>query len=275
MFGVKIEGRMGNQMFQYAFALAQKDRLKEDFYLDCYYYFYVKNSFILHKYFSINTNITFRNAWKKFRFYCSHKFRPPIVIENQWLDASQCLQNARSGMLYKGFFQSEQYFLNIRDKITRELTIKEKYRINIRDFTGNDKETIVVHIRKTDYLHWGSDELQYNLSLPDTYYHRCLERLDRKNKNIVFLSDDIEYVKNNFRLEGALFSEGNSQIMDLQLLMQADHLILSNSSFSWWGAYLNNTAQEVFAPAYWLGFKVGREFPNGVIRPGWKATEVL
>ena len=53
--------------------------------------------------------------------------------------------------------------------------------------------------------------------------------------------------------------------MDFQLLLHADKLIISNSSFAWWGAYLNKNKTEVFVPQYWLGFKVDKEIPADII----------
>ena len=276
MFGVKIEGRLGNQLFQYAFALAQAARLNEEFYLDSYRYGYLGDQFILNKYFAIGQAYSNANRLRKFRFLWSNGFRPRKVIQDQWQRAADFLQQySRPGMLYAGFFQSEEFFLPVREQIRQEFSILQPYRADIRNLTRNDRETVVVHVRRTDYLNWGNDELQYNLSLPDSYYHRCLGQLDLTDKNILFLSDDITYVKERLAVPGAIFSENNSQMTDLQFLMQADYLILANSSFSWWGAYLNERAKQVFAPKYWAGFKVEREWPAGVIHPSWQKMDVI
>jgi hypothetical protein len=276
MFGLKIEGRLGNQMFQYAFALAQQQRLKDDFYIDGYKYFAWNRYFVLNRYFALTHNASLKNLLKKTRFYLAHGFRPPVIDQDHWKTPDWFISQAtKSDAVYKGFFQSGQYFSNVQDTVRKQYEVRPKYRINIKDFTRNNKETIVVHIRRGDYLHWGSPEIGYNLSLPDEYYHRCFSQLDTANCNILFLSDDISYAKEKFGVPGALYSEKNSQITDLQLLMQADHLILSNSSFSWWGAYLNQQAQKVLAPEYWLGFKIGKEWPVNIICPGWQTVPVL
>ncbi len=273
MFGVKIEGRLGNQLFQYAFALARQQRLHEDFYLDCYKYGYADSYFVVPRYFEIATNIGTKNAWNKFNHRLS---KPTQIIQDQWEDAATFYTGAmKPGALYRGYFQSEQYFLPVQDRVRQEFQVKADLRTDIRQITGNDKETIVVHIRRTDYLSWGNDELGYNLSLPDEYYQRCLSVLDSSDKNVLFISDDIPYVKSRFAKEGAFFSERNTEIADLQLLMQGDYLILSNSSFSWWGAWLNLKVKQVLAPKYWLGFKVGKEWPCGVIPERWQAIDVL
>ncbi|HTR28133.1 MAG TPA: alpha-1,2-fucosyltransferase [Puia sp.] len=276
MFGVKIEGRLGNQLFQYAFALAQAARLEEDFFLDGYRYGIFRDDFMLDKYFTISDSYPHRNRLRKLLFLRTTGCRPERVVQDQWLRAEDFLREfSRPGILYSGFFQSEEYFLPVRDRIVREFRVRRPYQADIRSITGNTRETVVVHVRRTDYLHWGNEDLQYDLTLPDAYYHRCLSQVDLSGKNILFLSDDIAYVKRHLALPGAIFSEKNSQMTDLQFLMQADYLILSNSSFSWWGAYLNERVRRVFAPEYWLGFKAGREWPAGVIHPSWHKIPVI
>lgn len=276
MFGIKIEGRLGNQLFQYAFALAQRKRLKDRFFIDGYKYFLFNRYFILNNYFTLSEPAGLRNLLDKTWFRLKHGFRPPDIIQDQWQDAGSFIrQHPDSDVFYRGFFQSEDYFREITPLLSKEFTVRDQHRINIRDFTDNDKQTIVVHIRRTDYLNWGNETLGFGLSLPDSYYHKCLSALDTTGKNILFLSDDIAYVKKTFPFPGALYSENNTEITDLQLLMQADYLVLSNSSFSWWGAYLNTRATKVLAPEYWLGFKIKKEWPTGIVCANWQAVPVL
>jgi hypothetical protein len=58
-------------------------------------------------------------------------------------------------------------------------------------------------------------------------------------------------------------------------MINADKLIISNSSFAWWGTYLNKKNAEVFAPRYWLGFKIRKEYPVGIFNSlNWNLVEV-
>ena len=203
-------------------------------------------------------------------------FNATIIEQDQWVIPDEFLKtNTKDEVLFDGFFQSEKYFAEYNQTICKEFTVKKEYALNIHDFTKNNKESVVIHWRRGDYISWGNDELGYNLSLPKNYYSSCLNQLDLSNKNIIFLSDDINYVKEVFSFPNAVYSENNTEINDLQLLMQADYLVLSNSSFSWWGAYLNSKAKKIFAPKYWLGFKVNREWPNAVISAKWHSIEVI
>jgi hypothetical protein len=270
MFGIKIQGRLGNQLFQYAFALAQKKRMQKRFYLHKIYRIRIG------QYFNVPKQNYFFHYLQKGIFLLLNKFHPKVITQDQSIPPSQNVTLfTKNNILIDGFFQSEQFFENVKDEIKKQFTVKEKFRIAIRDFTTNEKENIVVHIRRTDYINWGSDELGYGLALPGTYYANALAELDIAGKNIIFISDDIVFTKENFKIDGALYSENNSEIYDLQLLMQADYLILSNSTFAWWGAYLNPTVKKVCTPEYWLGFKINKEWPCGINLPAWQQINVM
>ncbi len=271
MFGIKIQGRLGNQLFQYAFALAQKKRVHKGYYLHKIYRIRIG------QYFNVPKQNYFFHYLQKGIFLLLNKFHPKVITQDQSLPPSQNITLfTKNNILIDGFFQSEQFFENVKDEIKRQFTIREKFRIDIRNFTKNEKENIVIHIRRTDYINWGSDELGYGLSLPYQYYKNALDSVDVADKNIIFISDDIAFVKENFQLPGAIYSENNSEIFDLQLLMQADILILSNSTFAWWGAYLNEKKSRVFYPEYWLGFKkMKKEWPAGIGCTNWIKVAVL
>lgn len=75
-----------------------------------------------------------------------------------------------------------------------------------------------------------------------------------KDKLYLIISDDIEWCKKNFKGNNFFFSEGESSIVDLYLQTMCNHNIISNSSFSWWGAWLNNNPEKiVIAPKNWFG----------------------
>src|SRR6478736_5732166 len=111
MFGVKIQGGLGNQMFQYAFALAQEKRLKQSRFLDSYKYFVWNRRFVLDLYFEINYKIALANLLRKIFFYSRYFFKPPVLIQNQWDEPREFLQDkCKADILYNGFFQSEEFF---------------------------------------------------------------------------------------------------------------------------------------------------------------------
>lgn len=141
-----------------------------------------------------------------------------------------------------GYFQSEKYFSHCKEIIRSHFSIKNsKY--------TQKKETCSVHVRRTDYLRFS----EYH-PFPGLQYYESAIRImkERGIKDFIVFSDDIEWCKQN--LPGLNYSEGNSNIEDLDLMSKCGHNIIANSSFSWWGAWLNkNPNKIVIAPSNWFG----------------------
>ena len=153
----------------------------------------------------------------------------------------------------------------------------KKHVINYQECLNinKNKPTVVLHIRRTDYLKYGDENLGgEDLTLPLTYYNLCLKKINKlDNYNIVFVTDDPSFVKSNFYHLNPIISSSESSIIDFQILMKADIVIVANSSFSWWGAYLNTKAKKVFAPKFWSGFKIRKEYPANIIPAHWESIE--
>ena len=192
--------------------------------------------------------------------------------------SKKMLQNNSKNNWYYGYFQGEKYFFNNEFEIRKRFEIKNKYRVKFdnlkKEIIGEDKYAIV-HIRLKDFKTFGPDFLRGpDLSLPFRYYHKLIKEIPN-NYKIIFLSDEIEKVKNEFNyVKNAYYSE-NTVIDDLQFIIKADICILSCSTFSWWGAWLNEKkTKTIFVPKYFLGFKVKKEFPVKMIPKDWTQIEV-
>lgn len=141
----------------------------------------------------------------------------------------------------KGYFQSNKYFENIIPKFQFEDYLAEKADTILSKLPK--KETIAIHIRRGDYV----DNPNYVL-LPATYYITALIKYfpNYEDYNILIFSDDIPYCRVHFScLPNVYFSEGNDDIEDLVLMSRCKHFIISNSSYSWWGAYLGETEKSI------------------------------
>jgi hypothetical protein len=166
-----------------------------------------------------------------------------------------------------GYYQSEKYFHSSRKMIRKELFlqnkpsgINQKWKSQIER-----KKSVGVHVRRGDYTRQG-------WTLPVEYYQSAIKRLKytTKSLNIFFFSDNIEWVKENTRriLPGTFSLEKTNYIdfnsihdphKDLWLMSSCTHNIISNSTFSWWGAWLNyNEEKRVIAPAYWIRDRADR-----------------
>jgi hypothetical protein len=122
-----------------------------------------------------------------------------------------------------------------------------------------------------DYLHLqhlnlGGDDL----SLPLEYYTQAVSKYDRKPVHFVFLTDDLDFVEENFQAITNKTISNDSEIMDFQHLLNAGECIISNSTFSWWGAWLNNKPNKViYAPKYFLGWRIKKESPWKIYPDNW------
>ena len=262
MIIVRLTGRMGNQLFQYAFALSEQRRLRTYAVIDDRY-----QRDIVSDYFSVPG--IFRNKYIKKIVFKFHRF-PQVYQEGAEEVTSFADQHLRNGRYYYAYFQSEIYFSSIKDQIRRRFRIKKQFQQAFDKKYGEmfrNRKVLAIHCRFGDYVEWGKDELGgTNLTLPENYYRNALGLIpDLDEYQVVVVTDDIEICKSRMEFIKDKLIISDSEIMDFQILQHADTLVIANSSFSWWAAYLNKKNAQIYAPEYWLGFKVKSEFPNKII----------
>jgi hypothetical protein len=142
-----------------------------------------------------------------------------------------------------GFFQRHEYFDYIKEKL-----INEVFKVP-QDWQPN---TIAVHVRRGDFVH---DPINFPMQ-PVSYYMQALELLDYKNKEVVFCSDDLNWCRQNFPF--AVFREKTQALDDIFFMANADAVVMSNSTFSFWGAYLSTRERPVYFPLHWFNKDSGR-----------------
>lgn len=142
-----------------------------------------------------------------------------------------------------GFFQRHEYFDHIKEKL-----INEVFKVP-QDWQPN---TIAVHVRRGDFVH---DPINFPMQ-PVSYYMQALEALDYKNKEVVFCSDDLGWCRQNFPF--AVFREKTQALDDIFFMANADAVVMSNSTFSFWGAYLSTRERPVYFPLHWFNKDSGR-----------------
>ncbi len=275
MIGVNSNGGLGNQLFQFAFAYAAARRLKTSFFIND-----SPRRFCVPRYFELKRYGAIHNQAQRAFFYLISRGKFDRVHYDNWEAPSKNVAAIKNTTLYSGFFQSEDYFKDFQDEVRIQFKVQERY---VREFKKKyhhffeNHRIIAVHIRRTDFAVHGDETLGgKNLCLPLPYYRAFLQRInERADDLVVFLGDDVAFMKENIKAKSNYVFEHNAGIIDFQILMHADILCISNSSFAWWAAYLNSKpTKTVFAPEYWMGFKIMKEHPCGVIVPDWNLLNV-
>lgn len=281
MIAVVAQGRLGNQLFQYAFAYAISKKISTNFYIDkryedylLYNYFDLPNDIFskLDRYiFSING---FRKLFKSYlrlgiyAFIERKKITSELFFSDTILPTTQLLK-VQNHTKYHGFFQSEDYFSAYKSEIKAQFKIKKRHRLSFNSIFSTipkDKKIVVIQIRRTDYI-------DLNISLPSTYYHKAIEKSYHEDNFYILISDDKKFINKEFGYITNKYVSNHDEIIDFQFLMHADVCIISNSTFGWWGSYLNKKEPKVYAPKYWLGFMEKLEFPNGIIPNSFNKLE--
>ena len=268
MIGVYFKGRLGNQIFQYVFYkyLQSQSKGKVVFFTNPHHA-YLAKYFELEDYqaltyesklYSVVTRIIPRII--PFKNVFIQNFVSPRKIE------------PKNFTIYNGYFQNDWYLNQLEQKPA--LDIKAKYVKAFEDLYGEifkKEKTIVVHIRRTDYLKYGKRDI----SLPIDYFKNRLEEIqDLDSYKVFFVSDDVPFVKATFSEKPNFIFSTHDEIIDFQIIQHADIAIISNSSFGWWAAYLNKKASQIIAPKNWMGFRIGAEHPKGVMTPKFIWKEV-
>jgi hypothetical protein len=157
-----------------------------------------------------------------------------------------------------GFWQSEKYFHSIREVLLKEFTPAYEFSDSQKKILAqiNATNSVSIHVRRGDYIHLpGAHEFHGVCSL--SYYKEAIRLIREKNNNAEFFvfSDDMDWCKDNFGdISPLTFVEGNSKFSSTDLLLMSNcrHNIIANSSYSWWGAWLNrHEDKSVIAPVNW------------------------
>ncbi|MBC7914870.1 MAG: alpha-1,2-fucosyltransferase [Pyrinomonadaceae bacterium] len=270
MIGVSFKGRLGNQLFQYVFIQYLKSRNKGKI-------IFPPNPHhaYLTKYFNLNSSLDNRLLGSKLFSVitrCLPKIIPFKEVYIQGFVNPKHL-TPKNFTIYHGYYQTDWYYNQMLEK--PKISIKKKYVDTFLQEFGEvfkTEKTIVVHIRRTDYLTYGKRDI----SLPIEYFKDQLEAIENLNTyKVFFVSDDIEFVRAAFTEQPNFIYSTNDEITDFQLIMNADISIISNSSFAWWAAFLSTKKTLTIAPKNWIGFRIGAEHPKQIMTNKFSWKEVL
>lgn len=284
---IKLNGGLGNQMFQWAMARTFKEILDVDVFLDMSYFakrysrpyqldiFKVKPDFVKGEITKMKLEIiwAFRKILQGVRVFGIRYY------EEQSFNYDSGVHKIGSNSYISGFFQSERYFRSIADKIREDFKFAVYPTENSAKIIAhiNRCNAVSLHIRRGDYVAKKRYQDQYaQCSL--SYYKRAVDYIAERHPDptLFIFSDDIEWVKKNLRFpHECVYVEGNNgekSYEDMRLMSLCSHNIIANSSFSWWGAWLNpNPDKIVVAPTRW--FNDPDVIQTDIIPPEWVKLE--
>jgi len=245
MISAKIQGGLGNQMFiiaaTYALALNNNDECAFDMDLKRKYYGVVHQGRVASSYF----NSLYRKVrqlplrWKPEAYYKEDSLKPYTPIPYS------------ADLMIEGYFQSAKHFDDRRKEILKLFIDKGLLRGIKNRFKELLSNSVSLHVRRGDYLRFSHIYPLPNLA----YYTKALCYL--KNNvdvdNVLIFSDDIQWCKENLKGDGVVYIEGLEDWEEMYLMSLCSYNIISNSSFSWWGSYLNKHRNKiVVAPEQWM-----------------------
>jgi hypothetical protein len=263
MITIKLQGGIGNQMFQYAFGRSLSLKKKEDLSLDTSFYKNIKTGDTLREFKLNNFNIKADiietdNFNKSTKIFWKIINGIGLVIHKDFHVRFHPIFLKMRAKNFIGFFQSYKYFIIYEKEIKEDLTLKSQLppkAIEIMEQIKNSL-SVSIHVRCGDYVTNKENLKNYGVCSLD-YYQNAISKIKEKIDKPIFyiFSDDINWVKSNLKInENLIFvSENNfEEAIELELMSNCKNNIIANSSFSFWGAWLNkNPNKVVIAPKKW------------------------
>jgi len=257
--GLGNEGRLGNQMFQYAFIRGMSKRYEYDFIIPDANANRFDN-YGLFDCFELEGCKTGEGSYPTLE--CRD-----TAFNQKFLD--DCSDNTN----YSGVFQTEKYFANATEELRKDFTFHKEILDPCQEFIDNVGDAIFLHVRRGNSNlvgnrgeKWSYQMLQdYHPLMKKEYYLEALSHFD-ESKKVIVLSDTIDWCKKQDWLQDDrfLFSDSSYEVfddgasvpyIDLCLMSLCSGGIIANSSMSWWGAWLQNDTGKIIAPNPWYGAK--------------------
>ena len=286
MIIVKLIGGLGNQMFQYAVGRALADKNDCSLRLDISGF----SDYPLRRYelgaLDIRADIASAEEVARFRgAKPPHPLidrvkkairwpQPGIFMERGFAFDPEVLDLTPPNYL-EGYWQSEKYFCHIVDVLRRDFTLASalngENQAILRKMTGT--ESVSLHVRRGDYV-TNAHTAQYHGVCSLDYYRAAVKHIAEHvyAPNFFVFSDDTDWVEANLEIDHPMtlvrVNGPDQGVLDMALMKSCRHHIIANSSFSWWGAWLNPSHEKhVVAPSRW--FNQGALDTRDLIPESW------
>lgn len=273
---VRLRGGLGNQMFQYSVGRCISLKQNRELFLDDSPLHLdiagtTKRQYALQVF---DLNVKLLKDWQP-QISARSPVEAYLLERNPGFFQEVLEPNPFQSVCLQGFWQNENYFLDIQDVIRDDFKLKpgaresSPYHAQIADAAS----PVCVHVRRKDYLTGEGSHLGF---VGIDYYHRAAETILRQvnNPHFFVFSDDAQWCEENLRFDGACSivrhdaSVADSTAIHFALMTMCRHFIAANSSFSWWAAWLGADPNKVvIAPARW--FRNDRPGSEKVVPASW------
>lgn len=296
---VNMAGGLGNQMFQYAFATMLQQHFPNDkVMVDTQHY----NTLFFKEFGSVNLhngyeiNLVFSNATlpvatkddlrKVTRYIPNYvlarvvrHFLPRLATEYVEPLSENFTRNdavlQQGDCYYEGYWQSHSYYTGMKPLLHQLFTPPRPNAYN-SEMTAliEQSDSIGLHVRRGDY----KSAPEFNGICTPAYYKKAIEKAtnDGRKHTLFVFSNDIPWCRENIpemaKGQDIVFVDGNKgsdSCWDMFLMTHCRQLVIANSTFSWWGAFLNQRAEHIYAPATWLW----RKCDIDILAPEWERVE--
>ena len=282
MILVRINGGLGNQLFQYATARAISLKLNRKLFLDIAWYRNIHTQenrsdpnattprdFLLNNY-NIQSRVVnkFHLNWikrleirSKYSKFYKLLFDGPLnnlsyTKINQDTFPLESIQE-HPHIYLTGYWQNNDIIEEYKNLLSNDLTLKRPLSPNNQDHfkSINKTNSVAIHVRRGDYISKPKSH-EVHVSCSNNYYYDSIDYLQNKLTNLHYFifSDDMTWVKNNleFTINTTFIDNNEPEYEHLFLMSQCKHQITANSTFSWWAAWLNtNPAKIIITPKHW------------------------
>lgn len=281
---VHISGGLGNQMFQYAFALSLRQLHKDDIIkVDTQHYklpvfkkykgndFYHNGFEIVNVFPNADIPVAGFREIVRLSYYIPNYFlfrlfrrilpiRKKEYVHNvrQYFCYDELALTKAGDLYYEGVWASFHYFEGIKDELKRVYahSVPNEYNsILMREMYEVD--SVGIHVRRGDY----NTDPEFGGVCDDSYYKNAIAKIKSDGKDHVFFifSNDLKWCKDNLenwignnKIVYITENRGKDSCWDMFLMRYCKDLVIANSSFSWWGAFMNDRNGRIIAPKKWV-----------------------
>ena len=267
MIKVSLHGRMGNQLFQYAFGylMAKKYKSlflleiqKNKFYLDCFELRFPHNLLSNKKFLRIYSWLIRKIELKNQQDFLDLKTK--LILPHHFTKTS-----------FNGYFQDADLMESDKESLKKIFTIKKSYQKKFQEkyaLLFNQNKTLVISMRLgQDYKDFKLPDLNNaNVFLPNEWYTTILSKIEKEYDLVLIISDEIEEAKLILGEKSNYIFINELPEIQFQMMMNANGCIIGNSSYSWWGGFLNaKKDKKIYAPNNWAGYNANQEYPVGIM----------